>query len=341
MLDESGSAVANLRADPAQGGPVHLAHQAQILISEIGRLEVPAQVICRLHQISLDGGRGGGGGGGAGSWPVMRGPGGPAVQCGAAPRARAVEWHGYVLRAGAVTVGRGEDAAVPEVGLEVVAVGVVGHGAHQAATAAVGWRGGRGGPLHGGLECVGLSHAHLGRVAHCLEVEGGRLLAEVAPAVLEVGGVSERVLTPAAHLLLLWVRPTAAAMLLLLQMLQLLLLVLLGVGVARRQVVHGRRSGRRVTPHQGGGSRLRGADDAVGRGESGRGRVAVHGDPGAGADEHVATDGAGVGDLALAHGRGPGAVGPRLAELVDLMHDGSQVGLPALVQPGDHGQRNG
>lgn len=35
------------------GGPGHLPHKAQILISEAGRLEVPSHVICRLHQISL------------------------------------------------------------------------------------------------------------------------------------------------------------------------------------------------------------------------------------------------------------------------------------------------
>lgn len=35
------------------GRPGHLPHQAQILISEAGRLEVPSHVICCLHQISL------------------------------------------------------------------------------------------------------------------------------------------------------------------------------------------------------------------------------------------------------------------------------------------------
>lgn len=52
-----------------------------------------------------------------------------------------MEWHGYVLRAGAVAVGSGEDAAVPNMGLEVMTVGVVGHGAGHAVTVD-GWGGG-------------------------------------------------------------------------------------------------------------------------------------------------------------------------------------------------------
>ena len=69
--------------------------------------------------------------------------------------------------------------------------------------------------------------------------------------------------------------------------------------------------------------------------------VVEHGDSGAGVDEQVAADGARVGDLALAHGSGPGPLRPGLAELVDLVHDAAQVGLPALVQPACHGERNG
>lgn len=78
MLEESGSAIADLLTYPAQRRPVHLSHQPQILITEIGRLEVPTQVICCLHQISLGRG-GGGGGGGTHSWPVVGTPWGPTV----------------------------------------------------------------------------------------------------------------------------------------------------------------------------------------------------------------------------------------------------------------------
>lgn len=103
---------------------MHLAHQPEILIAEVGRLEVPTQVICRLHQISLTrGGRGG-----ACCEPVMGGPRGPTVQRGTPSWTCVVEWHGYVLRPRAVTVGSGEDAAAPNVGLEVVTISVVGHG---------------------------------------------------------------------------------------------------------------------------------------------------------------------------------------------------------------------
>lgn len=76
MLDESRSAIPNLWTYPAQRRSVHLAHHSEILIAEIGRLEVPTQVICRLHQIGLGGG---GGGGGARSQPVMGSPSGPTV----------------------------------------------------------------------------------------------------------------------------------------------------------------------------------------------------------------------------------------------------------------------
>lgn len=62
VLDEIAPAVPDLSSDPAQRRPVHLAHQPEILIAEVGRLEVPTQVICCLHQISLGGGGGGGGG---------------------------------------------------------------------------------------------------------------------------------------------------------------------------------------------------------------------------------------------------------------------------------------
>lgn len=82
------------------------------------------------------------------------------------------------------------------------------------------------------------------------------------------------------------------------------------------------------------------ADDAVGGREAGSGGVARHGHSGAGADEQVAADGAGVGNLALAHGGGSWCLGPSLAELVDLVHEGAQVRVAALVQPGGHGERN-
>lgn len=72
----------------------------------------------------------------------MGSPKGATVYCGAAHWACTVEWHGYVLRAGAVAVGSGKDAAVPNMGLEIMAIGVVGHGARHA-VAVNGWGGGR------------------------------------------------------------------------------------------------------------------------------------------------------------------------------------------------------
>lgn len=83
------------------------------------------------------------------------------------------------------------------------------------------------------------------------------------------------------------------------------------------------------------------ANNAVGWGEARGGRVAVHGHPGTGADKQVATDGAGVGDLALAHGGGSCTLGPSLAKLVDLMHNSAQVSMVALIQPSSHGEWNG
>lgn len=69
-----------------------------------------------------------------------------------------MEWHGYVLRARAVAVGSGEDAAVPNMGLEVMSIGVVDHGAWDAIT--VDWRG-RCRSVYGGLQLVRLTTAHL------------------------------------------------------------------------------------------------------------------------------------------------------------------------------------
>lgn len=66
----------------------------------------------------------------------------------------------------------------------------------------------------------------------------------------------------------------------------------------------------------------------------------VSGHPGAGTDEQVAADGAGVCNLALTNGGGTHA-SPSLAQLVDLVHDTAQVTTPILVQTGRHGQRNG
>lgn len=102
--------------------------------------------------------------------------------------------------------------------------------------------------------------------------------------------------------------------------------VLLDVSVVGRQMVHSSCTGGSC-PHQGSGFLLRG-NDAVGwRKPWG----AVHGHPGAGADEQVSTDGTRVGDLALTHGRGPCAVSPGLTELINLMHDGTQVGMATLL----------
>lgn len=116
-------------------------------------------------------------------------------------------------------------------------------------------------------------------------------------------------------------------------MLQLVLL--LEISVAGRQVVHNSHAECWMSSHWGRGFLLR-ANNAVVWGEARSGRVAVHGDPGAGADKQIATNGARVGDLALAHGACSCTMGSNLAELVDLMHNAAQVGLVARVQPGSH-----
>lgn len=66
----------------------------------------------------------------------------------------------------------------------------------------------------------------------------------------------------------------------------------------------------------------------------------MRGHPGAGVDQQVAADGAGVSDLALTD-RGGAHAGPSLAQLVDLVHDAAQVARPVLVQAGCHGQWDG
>lgn len=65
-----------------------------------------------------------------------------------------MEWHGQVLRPGAVTVGRGQDAAVPHsVWLEVVAtIGVVGQWTPRHCVVVDGRRGG--GLLYRRLQAV-------------------------------------------------------------------------------------------------------------------------------------------------------------------------------------------
>ena len=68
--------------------------------------------------------------------------------------------------------------------------------------------------------------------------------------------------------------------------------------------------------------------------------VGVQRRPGAGVDEQAAADGAGVGDLALAHRRGAHARA-RLAELVDLVHDAIEVSVPVLVLTARHRQWDG
>lgn len=252
-----------------------------------------------------------------------------------------MERHGYVLRPGAVTVGCREDAAVPNVGLEVVTISVVGHGTGHAIVA-VDW-GRRGWSLYRRFQCVRLTHTHLCRVAHALKMEGGvpgRLLTEVGPTVLNVGYMSQLVLIPRAHLLMLCVMLQRLLLLIMLWMWMLQVVLLLEISMVGRQVVHSSHAWWWVTSHQGGSFLVR-ANDAVGRGEARGGRVAVHGDPGAGADKQVATDWAGVCDLALAHRGGSRTLGPSLAELVDLMHNCAQVGLTALLQPSSHGEWNG
>lgn len=116
--------------------------------------------------------------------------------------------------------------------------------------------------------------------------------------------------------------------------------LLLEISMVGRQVVHSSHIGWRVGSHWG-CDFLLSANNAVGWGEARGSRVTVHGHPGAGADKQVATDWAGVGDLAFAHGGGSCTLGPSLAELVDLMHDGAQISLAALVQPSGHGEWNG
>lgn len=74
--------------------------------------------------------------------------------------------------------------------------------------------------------------------------------------------------------------------------------------------------------------------------EAGAHTRVMRGNPGAGVDQQVAADWAGVCDLALAD-RGAAHAGPRLAQLVDLVHDAAQVAGPVLMQTGRHGQRDG
>lgn len=84
-------------------------------------------------------------------------------------------------------------------------ISVVGHGTGHAAVVD---RGRGGGPLYGRLQCVRLTHTNLCRVAHALKMEGrvpGRLLAEVGRTILNVGYMSQLVLIPRAHFLLLCV----------------------------------------------------------------------------------------------------------------------------------------
>lgn len=116
--------------------------------------------------------------------------------------------------------------------------------------------------------------------------------------------------------------------------------LLFEIRVVGRQVVHSSHGVRRVSSTWGRGFLLR-ANNAVGWGEARGGRVAVHGHPGAGADKQIATDGAGVGDLALTQGGDSCTLCSSLAELVNLMHNCAQVSLAALVQPGSHGEWNG
>lgn len=78
------------------------------------------------------------------------------------------------------------------------------------------------------------------------------------------------------------------------------------------------------------------ANDAVGRWEARGDGMTRHGHSGTGADEQVAADGAGVGDLAFTHGGGSCPPCPSLAELVDLMDQGTQISLATLVEPSGH-----
>lgn len=66
----------------------------------------------------------------------------------------------------------------------------------------------------------------------------------------------------------------------------------------------------------------------------------MRGHPRAGVDQQVAADGARVCDLALTD-RGGAHASPRLAQLVDLVHNAAQVTRPVLVQAGCHGQWDG
>ena len=66
----------------------------------------------------------------------------------------------------------------------------------------------------------------------------------------------------------------------------------------------------------------------------------MRGHPGASIDQQVAADGAGVCNLALTDRRGAYA-SPSLAQLVDLVHNATQVTRPVLMQAGCHGQWDG
>lgn len=110
----------------------------------------------------------------------------------------------------------------------------------------------------------------------------GGLFGQVGPAILHVAQV---MLIPRAHLLLR-VAMVKREVMLLMQMVE----VLLNFSVVGRQMVHSSCAGMGSSSHQGTGFLFRG-NDAVGwRKPWG----AVHGHPGAGANEQVSTDGTGV-----------------------------------------------
>lgn len=224
-----------------------------------------------------------------------------------------MEWHSQVQRPGAVTIWRWQNVIPGR--LKVVPVRV-GHGTRHA----IDWWG-RCGLVHWGFQAKGLAQTQLLGVAEGLAgkspweiprvVLAGVLPQPVIRHLLQVG---QQVLVPGA-----------------------LLHVVLVPGGHSVHGSHGRGRERGGCSSSGGRRRLvNGVDDT---GWHGGGHV-VGGHPGAGMDQQVPADGAGVRYLSLTD-RGRAEASPGLAELVDLVHDAAQVGRSVLVQAGSHGERNG
>lgn len=251
----------------AAGGSVGLAQHGQALFAEAGLLEIPTQVIHRLHQAVLA--------------PHGPTPGpcsvvGPSSRCtveGCTCGLPTMERHSEVLRPRAVAIGSGQNV-VPQ-GLEVVTIGV-----GQWGCQAVDWWGG-GWLLQGRLQMERLCQAEFLRV-------GGRLAHKTRPCQLASGSVlarqarGRRPTSLTAHLL-----EVGQLVLVPGHWLEVASVASGGSRDARGQV--DRACGRMGVLHGVDHTGRHWSGDVVGR------------HPGACIDEQTATNGAGVGDLALAH----------------------------------------